>query len=570
MKAYLIQQSYILGIFNIILPNQNSIIMKRHIRTLCCALAITMQANAQLVFTGFDLNPGAGDSSPWQFVNYNGKMLFNAATTASGAELWISDGTSAGTQLLKEIYTGSTGSSPYNFFEVNGKLLFAAISNGNGQELWITDGTAAGTQQLKDINPGAGSSGALTNAIVMNNKLYFAANDGTHGTELWVSDGTSAGTQLLKDINPGAPNANPYKPVIYNGKIYFAAADAANGEELWVTDGTSAGTQMVRDIATGFVGSSPGSLTIYNGLLYFFASTTTYGRELWVTDGTSANTQVIKDLNPGAGAGAYTYPYTAVYGGKLYFAGDNGTSGTELFATDGTTAGTVLVSNINSSGSSLPADFYIYKNKLYFNADDGTNGRELWVTDGSNTTMLADLNPGAGNGSPSGFYNYKGNLYFGATRSSAPDYNFYKSDGTAAGTVLIAPTIAPNINPVADAVGFFLNTTNNTLYVRANYNSNGLEMWAIKDTSTTSITSATTVADARIYPNPAHNSFTIKTTTAFTTGNVTLTDVTGRVVKTEKLYSNEQTISLQGIAPGMYMADVRLDDKRTTQKLMIQ
>ena len=60
--------------------------------------AITMQANAQLVFTGFDLNPGAGDSSPWQFVNYNGKMLFNAATTASGAELWISDGTSAGTQ----------------------------------------------------------------------------------------------------------------------------------------------------------------------------------------------------------------------------------------------------------------------------------------------------------------------------------------------------------------------------------------------------------------------------------------------------------------------------------------
>ena len=71
-------------------------------------------------------------------------------------------------------------------------------------------------------------------------------------------------------------------------------------------------------------------------------------------------------------------------------------------------------------------------------------------------------------------------------------------------------------------------------------------------------------------PNPAHNSFTIKTTTAFTTGSVTLTDVTGRVVKTEKLYNNEQTISLQGIAPGIYMADVWLDERRTTQKLIVQ
>ncbi len=541
--------------------------MKRLILSLFCSMSVALQANAQLVFTGFDLEPGVGDSSPWQFINYNGKMLFNASTAANGTELWISDGTVAGTQLLKDIYTGATGSSPYNFFEVNGKLLFAATANGSGQELWITDGTSAGTQLLKDINPGAGSSGALTNAIVFNNKLYFAANDGSHGIELWVSDGTAAGTQLLIDIKAGAASSNPYRPSIYNGKIYFAAEDA-NGSELWSSDGTTAGTQMLKDINPGAAYSGPGSLTIYNGLLYFFANNAS-GHELWVTDGTSANTQLIKDLNPGPGNGANPYPYTRVYNGKLYFAGDNGATGTEVFATDGTTAGTVLVANINSAGPSYPSEFYEYKGKLYFGADDGTNGRELWMTDGTNTTMVKDINPGPGDGSPTLFYTYKNSLYFGATRSSAPDYNFYKSDGTGAGTVLIAPAIAPNINPCADAVGYFLNTTNNTMYVRANYNTNGLEMWAIQDTSTTGIENLSNTPDARIYPNPAHNNFTIKTTTTFKAGSITLTDVTGRIVKTEKLHTNNQNISLESIPQGIYLANILLDDTRTTQRLII-
>jgi LEA14-like dessication related protein len=73
-----------------------------------------------------------------------------------------------------------------------------------------------------------------------------------------------------------------------------------------------------------------------------------------------------------------------------------------------------------------------------------------------------------------------------------------------------------------------------------------------------------------LYPNPAHHNFTLKASTAFKAGSVTLTEVTGRVVKTEKLYNNEQTISLHGIAPGMYMADVWLDDKHSTQKLIVE
>src|SRR5579862_3236717 len=138
------------------------------------------------------------------------RWLFSAGDgvqgSGHGAELWITDGTAAGTYLLDDINPGSNSSAPTSFVALGGEVLFAAQGSTNNTELWITDGTAAGTSILTDINP-AGSSRPQY-PVAIGGRAVFVANDGTHGAEMWTTDGTANGTYLLKDINPGSASAN--------------------------------------------------------------------------------------------------------------------------------------------------------------------------------------------------------------------------------------------------------------------------------------------------------------------------------------------------------------------------
>jgi ELWxxDGT repeat protein len=71
-------------------------------------------------------------------------------------------------------------------------FLISANNGTTGSELFLTDGTAAGTTLLKDIN--TISSADPQNLVVVGGVSYFTANDGRTGRELWKSDGTAAGT----------------------------------------------------------------------------------------------------------------------------------------------------------------------------------------------------------------------------------------------------------------------------------------------------------------------------------------------------------------------------------------
>jgi ELWxxDGT repeat protein len=231
------------------------------------------------------------NSGTLYLTNINGVLYFTANDGVNGYELWKSDGTAAGTVLVKDIWAGSSSSYALNLASVNGTLYFRANDGVNGYELWKSDGTAAGTVLVKDIR--AGSFGSdVSNLASVNGILYFRATDGVNGYELWKSDGTAAGTVLVKDIRAGSSSSGISRLASVNGILYFTANDGVNGSELWKSDGTAAGTVLVKDIQAGSSNSGVLNLTSVNGTLYFTADDGVNGRKIWTTDGTSENTQI--------------------------------------------------------------------------------------------------------------------------------------------------------------------------------------------------------------------------------------------------------------------------------------
>jgi len=256
-------------------------------------------------------------SQPTKLTNFNGKLIFDAMEFLDH-EPWISDGTSAGTFMLKDINPGLVpvptiypfGNSSYpNYFTVmNNYVYFSAKYYPDGQELWRSDGSIPGTEMVKDIYPGGtptitgfhGFSSSPAELTVLDDKFYFSADNGS-GRELWVSDGTTAGTMLFEETNPDPTvGGNPELLTRVNDKIYFRTDNGVSGVELWSADGTPGGTMLVQDIEPGPVGSFPEQIFQTDSKIFVVVTTSPYGRELWVADiSASRATYVVKSKLPG-------------------------------------------------------------------------------------------------------------------------------------------------------------------------------------------------------------------------------------------------------------------------------
>lgn len=292
----------------------------------------------------------AGSSSPQllsstlygvdSLTKFNNQIIFSASTTMADtylySEPYITDGTTAGTTIIKDIKPGTNGSGPNGYFLYMDKIFFSADDGTHGTELWSTNGTAAGTQLVKDINPGTANAFYSLNASTADGILFFPANDGVHGNEIWYSYGTAAYTELLIDINPnGDSNPNSLVNLGNGSMLVFAANDGVHGTELWKTNGTAQFTSMIKDIRPGSESSLYSvrkSNALCPNILFFDARESDNNIEPWYTDGTPENTQMIADLNP-AGSSVNFETFYIAFKNKIYFTAQTGT-GNELFAMD--------------------------------------------------------------------------------------------------------------------------------------------------------------------------------------------------------------------------------------------
>lgn len=258
--------------------------------------------------------------------------------------MYISDGTSAGTKLVKDINPGPTGSMYFpniRMIEFKGKLFFSAFDGSTPTRLWESDGTSEGT---KFVNAGSVNPDNLT---VVNDMLYFTSFHSSNGTELWKTDGTDAGTTIVyTELFFYLTNLTSF-----NDNIYFTGSNgvSGNGSELWKSDGSSIGTKLIRDIYPGSIGSQPTNFKATSNALYFRANDGIHNVELWKTNGTSEGTVLVKDINENVNSnqGSSNLDYITPIGDKIYFSATDEIHGYELWEGDGTSEGTKMVADVN-------------------------------------------------------------------------------------------------------------------------------------------------------------------------------------------------------------------------------
>ncbi|MFN6566016.1 ELWxxDGT repeat protein [Dendronalium sp. ChiSLP03b] len=447
-----------------------------------------------------DILPGNGSSlsdgfgpRPSGLTNVGGILFFTANDGTNGRELWKSNGTNAGTVLVKNISPGAAssfgdydGSGLLN--NINGVLYFAANVIGDdgvyiSDQLWQSDGTADGTFAIP-VSGGYLFIRSDFSQAKVNDILYFNAYDSTDGGGLWKSDGTAAGTVLVKK------DISPYNLTNVNGTLYFVANDGNNEQQLWKSDGTEEGTVLVKDFNSDL---SFENLTNVDGTLFFIVGDIN-GYQLWKSDGTEAGTVRVKDINPKPNSNISAFSNFTNFNDTLYFIVDDAAYGKELWKSDGTEAGTVVVKDINPSSAIYYDDdnttnLIQVNDTLYFFADNGINGTELWKSDGTTagTILVKDINPGSG--SSTNYYippdkfaisysneliDVNGTLYFTAN-DGTHGIELWRSDGTTEGTVLVQ-----DINPgIGSSAPSDLTLVNDTLYFNADDGIHSFELWAL-------------------------------------------------------------------------------------------
>lgn len=291
-----------------------------------------------------DILPGRLASNPTHLFAFGGNVYFSANDGRAGHELWVSDGTVNGTKLVRDIWPGGgigQDSAPRHFAAIpfTTRFVFQAHDGQNGRELWVSDGTGAGTSLVRDIRTGAlGSSPAFLHGH--GGKVYFHADDGQVGHELWETDGTPGGTRLVLDITPGRTGSRPSHFTNLGTAMFFRATTPQSGTELWISDGTAANTRKLIEIDPTGTGSNPSFATaVGSRRFYFSADDGNTGRELWVSDGTAAGTRLVQDTYAGknglspSNTTAMRQPRFAALFGTVYFGGATA-AGTELWSID--------------------------------------------------------------------------------------------------------------------------------------------------------------------------------------------------------------------------------------------
>lgn len=376
------------------------------------ALASTSPSQARLIIDTetkpVTTRPEIWTGTTGPMVQVGGSLLFGVTTGEIERDLMALDPVTQARSVVDAELPNVMGSNFRVMSFDSGRVLYTKPKWISTHELVITDGTRAGTHVLRQlgVNP-------LTPGVTLGARALFVDNDTATGTELYVTDGTVLGTTLLVDLFPGAASSDPeLLGVDPTGSYAIMVARIADGVvQLLKTDGTAAGTTAIKTMD-----AIPKPIAWLDTTRFVFSARDSSGIEPWISDGTAAGTQRLADIQLGAGSSNPTH-FVRLGARVLFQASSNHLTRT-IYATDGTVL-TELMSR--PSVASLFEEPVACLGRLYFRGNDPVSGDELFVTDGTKqgTRLLVDLEPGPESSNPFQLTVSGSNVFFtGSGRSS--------------------------------------------------------------------------------------------------------------------------------------------------------
>lgn len=557
------------------------------------------------------------------------KAFFSAKDADHGEELWVTDGSPAGTRMVKDINPGLATSDIQWITRFNDKVVFTANDGENGYEPWISDGTEEGTYMLKDVHELESSNAQGFCQLNETQLIFYAmdfesemAVDGAKMQYLWITDGTEDGTKMIKEVDcvfPGQEEAdNRWGANMRVGRrVFFKAEEAdkdgvTHGVELWVTDGTAEGTYLVKDInlepnmakndGSTLSPALCGMQNFYNEKVFFKAWSMESGNEPWASDGTEEGTYEIFNTDPsvgdnGLGNGGSAVMVGEPYNGEIVFRAMTPETGWELGATN-LEKGNMKIFDIfnyepTNDNSSFPDAGVVFDGLYLFCAATGFDaaveshhGGELHCYDGSKVWLQYDFAPGVGCNWVKEPLVVGGSLYWwnegnidGTTATDTKLIRLDKADGV--------PQIVSNKDANGDKVYclrnlngdlLFTSAVNNQLYCY-HYRQDGYDPEKNPDNMEVEFRTRQEIAESgvegvmadrnivSVYPNPATQYFTVNVSAPVK--SVSIYGMTGSLEKTV-MNPDNNTVSVNGFVPGLYLLSIETYEGKCISKLMVK
>lgn len=527
-----------------------------------------------------DINAGTS-SSVYYIYPINNKLYFSASSSGRSVP-YVSDGTTQGTTLIFNNYSSGSSGGMNTPIALNNLILFSSHDQLSGEELWKTDGTSAGTSLVKDLFLGANNSaltnGAFLHKTVVNNKLLFNAYlSNSSETQLMTTDGTANGTTMIPLSAPNTGNCGNYgdnyscsmadsscswSPNYATASCssfgdeyscYYGTQGACNWEPNYQycgdlqdeasCSGNSNGAcswQTQQDQCMYYFGdefscsSQPGcnwnsndmmcegSFAAYgycDGYYYEAGPATCTGGDIQYEDGGSCtggdfqyydrqvinsfaninNKAVFSAMNMSTGmatvyssdgtaegteelvsmGSSFGFDYSFKVNNSVYFCERNsgGAPTSGLWISDGTAPGTYSVAT-----GFMCSNYYsqLDSTRFVFSAANASGNWELWISNGTSagTFELKNIRAGTVGSSPRAFARLGNSVLFAAD-DGVNGRELWITDGTSSGTVLLK-----NINPGAASAGVYgLTSYKNKVYFIANDGVNGYELWVTDGTA---------------------------------------------------------------------------------------